>query len=281
MFYRFALLPFSAAYLLAISAAASRQRSSLWRSSSAKSVVSRVHRQPTGPTHVVYNIGSNNDPPTPFNDTLIVAVEPLREVAAKIEYNPNRFVVTAAVSDHYGMATFNHFDVSSSLLEPQNPSDGWTSNGRHGERVVVPLVPLSAVLDSFDEFECSLIKTDMQGMDFYAVKGAGNDIARCGYIFSETYCNNFTNYKGAENDFHKHWLPRMTRLGFKPLTFCGDVVDEVNILWQNTRHKDNKPIPSAVCPGCYTDIVFCKDTSCNTVDKKSNCDCKNGHPPTW
>lgn len=243
--------------------------------------VVHVPKRPGGPSHVVFNIGSNRDPPAPFNDTLIVAVEPLPDVASKIEPVPNRLVMTAAVSDHFGVAMFNHFDISSSLLQPERSTDHWTAFGRQGEPVLVPVVPLSALLEGFAEYECSVVKTDMQGMDFTAIRGAGAAITRCRHVFSETNCNGLTHYKDAVNDFHRDWLPHMSRLGFKPETFCGDFQGETNILWKNTRYKEG-PVPTSVCPSCYGEIVACKDVSCLKAGKaKSVCGCESDHAATW
>jgi FkbM family methyltransferase len=239
-----------------------------------KSKVARVERSFDGPTRMVLNIGSNNDPPMPFNDTMVVAVEPLREVAANIEYVPDRMVLTAAVSDHYGVALFNHYDVSSSLLQPHDKNAGWKVNGRHGEPVMVPVVPLTAILDSLENFDCALIKTDMQGMDFFAVRGAANAVTRCEYIYAETYCNGFTNYANAQNDFDKDWMPHMKRLGFEALSFCGDWYGETNILWRNTKFSGSHPIPSALCPRCYGETVTCDNPKCFPSAPKGTCNCK-------
>lgn len=243
--------------------------------------VAHVPTQPGGPSRIVFNIGSNNDPPKPFDDTLIVAVEPLPDVATKIEPVPNRLVMTAAVSDHFGVALFHHFDISSSLLQPQRATDHWTAFGRQGERVLVPVVPLSALLDGFKDFECSVIKTDMQGMDFTAIKGAGAAISKCRYIFSETNCNGFSHYKDAVNDFSRDWLPHMTRHGFKPMSFCGDFYGETNVMWKNTRFRE-PPVPTSACPSCYGEIVACRDATCLTTgNKKTGCGCESGNPVTW
>ena len=215
---------------------------------------------------------------------MILAVEPLREVAAGIAYVPNRFVLTAAIGDHYGIALFNHYAVSSSLLQPHSSDAGWTSNGRQGETAVVPLLPMAAVLESVGEYECTLLKTDMQGMDFVGVLGAGTLLTRCRFVFAETYCNGFTSYKDARNDFQKDWLPHMTRLGFKPLSFCGDYYGESNVFWENTKFSNNQPVPISVCPQCYDEVVMCENSEClrakwrRPLAIERPCHCKTRRP---
>ena len=65
-----------------------------------------------GLTRFILNIGAHDTPPDVFNnDTIVVAVEPLPEVAARIPTMKNRYVLTAAVADYYGIATFHHWMV--------------------------------------------------------------------------------------------------------------------------------------------------------------------------
>lgn len=52
--------------------------------------------------------------------------------------------------------------------------------------------PMSALLDSLSELECYLLKTDMQQMDFTAVKSAGHLLKRCHYVVSEVFCSGLT-----------------------------------------------------------------------------------------
>ena len=54
-----------------------------------------------GITRVIINVGSYDNPPMPDNTTLVVAVEPLPEVAARIPQAENRYVLTAAIAGLY------------------------------------------------------------------------------------------------------------------------------------------------------------------------------------
>ena len=54
-----------------------------------------------GITRVIINVGSHDNPPMPDNSTLVIAVEPLPEVAAKIPPAKNRYVLTAAIAGLY------------------------------------------------------------------------------------------------------------------------------------------------------------------------------------
>jgi len=136
-----------------------------------------------GITRVIINVGSHDNPPMPDNTTLVVAVEPLPEVAAKIPPAENRYVLTAAIAgvcsclhlktflsralyilrwtcygmllvpDYYGIATFHHWMDSSSLLET-NPKHDAThkEKGLKGQKILVPVLvwflPIPACLYS-------------------------------------------------------------------------------------------------------------------------------------
>lgn len=204
-------------------------------------------------TRVILNIGCHTSPPAPWdNHTIVVAVEPNPEVAAKIPVMINRYVFTAAVSDYAGVALFNHYDDSSSLLKTN--WDKVSSKGRLGAKIMVPVMPLSYLLKTFDSLDCLLVKTDIQGMDFVALKSAHHQIKKCQWVYSEVYCNNQSFYEGAHNDFHKHWVPFMKSMGFRAeLDPCkgADAPVESNALFKNLN-REVTPITKEECEYCLT-----------------------------
>lgn len=217
-----------------------------------------------GARRFILNIGSFYDPPTPFdNETIVVAVEARPESAAKIPVIPNRYVLTAAVSDGWGLATFNHFEDSSSLLEGNFLWKGhmFANKGRQGAKIMVPTLPLSALLNVLQYMDCWFLKVDTQGMDLNVIKSGRHHVKKCQYIMTEVYCNGHTPYKGAENDLDLHWMPFMTQMGFKPVNACACGPDgpngeraqcESNIIWQNLgRVVEPVDDMKKKCPFCF------------------------------
>jgi hypothetical protein len=210
---------------------------------------------------VIYNVGCYRDPPSPIDaDTIVIAVEANPNTASNVPHVPNRFVLTAAMSDAWGVAMYNDYEGSGSLLKPnfnheskeaREWTERWTQHGNQGRKVAVPTLPLSAVMQLGQGLDCWFMKIDAQGMDYRIAKSGGQELTRCPYLLAETYCNGFQTYAAAENDFDKHWLPMMTSLGFKPLSNCS--AGEINILWQNTKMQvmDLAEV-SRLCPVCVT-----------------------------
>jgi len=56
---------------------------------------------------------------------------------------------------------FNHFQDSSSLLEPDVADLSVTQKGRRGVKLIVPTVRMDALL-SAGQLQCWFVKTDMQ-----------------------------------------------------------------------------------------------------------------------
>ena len=195
------------------------------------------------------NVGANGDPPESFdNETIVIAVEPNTDVAARIPPSPRRYVLSAAVSEGWGLAAFNHYADSSSLLEPNRDvpitNTQVLRKGQQGAKVLVPTLPLSAILHMVQNLECYFLKIDTQGMDFKIIQTARHDISRCHYIQAEVYCNGYEGYVGAVNDFDRDWLPFMKSAGFEPVTKCeaGQRVYETNIVWKNTAAANAEPL---------------------------------------
>jgi FkbM family methyltransferase len=190
----------------------------------------------------------------------VIAVEPNTEVAASINPTPGLFVIAAAVSDTWGLAAFHHYADSSSLLEPNLAvaitTEQVLQKGRQGAKVIVPTLPLSAILRSVAKLSCYFLKIDTQGMDFVVIRTAHRDIRRCKYVQAEVYCNGYDGYVGARNDYDTDWLPYMRSLGFEPLSKCDHptIPSEKNILWRNTEAQDVEPLEvvAAKCPKCVT-----------------------------
>lgn len=205
---------------------------------------------------MIINVGSHADPPVPTDEeTAVIAVEPLPGVASNISHIPNRYVLTSAIADYYGITTLNHWMDSSSLLEANPATSGmYASKGEKGAKVLVPVLPFSALLDSLSLLECWFVKTDMQHMDLTAIKSAGHAIKRCHWIFSEVNCKGFTAYLGSENDYDEHWVPYMKEMGFEPSgpSPCLGGAGETNGFFEN---KNIKALPAPThdeCPKCYT-----------------------------
>lgn len=196
----------------------------------------------------ILNFGCHGNPPTPFDDVFVVGVEPLIEIAANIPRIPDRYILAAAISDNSGIAEFYHFLDSSSLLKPFQENQSWHSKGLQGQKILVPTLDSKFLMASLTNYKCLLLKTDMQGMDFQAVKGMGHFVQECHWVFSEVYCHNFSSYQNTHNDMEKDWLPLMSSLGFEAQNGCQH--GESNILWKNTRFTPRE-ISESQCPDCF------------------------------
>jgi len=89
------------------------------------------------------------------------------------------------------------------------------------------------------------------------VQAAGSALARCGWLYAETYCGGYKGYGGARNDFESDWLPHMTSLGFVPVQLSNffkcpvGYVGETNVFWRNTRVWMEDVPNDARCPKCF------------------------------
>lgn len=200
-------------------------------------------------------MGSNSGPPLPFdNDTVVIAIEPIASIAAAIHGVPNMYVLTAAVASTWGVATFNDFADSSSLLAVNSTSSVAKrvyAKGRKGAKTLVPTLPLSAVLEASSSMDCWFLKIDAQGTDLDAVKSAKHHLERCSYVFAEVYCGPVSSYVGAVNNY-LDWVPYMESMGFQAWNQC-DRPGEWNILWKN-RNKEVEDVADMKlkCPRCMT-----------------------------
>jgi FkbM family methyltransferase len=145
---------------------------------------------PSATRRLILNIGSNLqpiEPPVDDESVVVVAFEPI--VASQIKARPRLYVVSAAVSDESGvsmMGVFNRDGQSSSLAQPAR-ADAWnTGVGMRQEPQIVPIVPLAAVLAAIPRcIEILLCKTDMQGFDVRALRGAGASLQRVHHLTIE------------------------------------------------------------------------------------------------
>lgn len=89
-----------------------------------------------------------------------------------------------------------------------------------GNLLLVPVVTLSSIFQAIpDTAEVVLLKTDMQGFDFEAIKGAAPVLKkRVTHIITAVWYDDVFSYH-AENDFCRDWLPFMTELGYRLLKY--------------------------------------------------------------
>lgn len=167
--------------------------------------VTGVIKLPQDVTRLVINIGSSVDPPVPtLPGQATIAFEPLIAAANQIPSHPRVFVVCAAVSNYYGMATFQKDTTrkgdSSSLGSVNGGKYSWLIAGM--TPIIVPVVPLAAVLDSFaPTVTLDFLKTDMQGFDFVAVGSIGERIRRFETVEAEVYRRGWRTYAENANSF--------------------------------------------------------------------------------
>lgn len=180
-------------------------------------------RFPPNITKLIINVGSNVDPPQPTNDesVAVLAIEPILETASQIPKTERRVVITAAISDFVGFATFHPFNtkgLSSSLSDPasQKSSLHWTRQpSTYQSFYVVPVLSMRHLLDAIPpHINILYLKTDMQGHDFVALKSAGAALQRVQRVKAETYCKGFSYYGGVRNSYEQDLLPLMRSLGF-------------------------------------------------------------------
>ena len=177
---------------------------------------------PQNITKIAINVGSNVDPilPDETDESMaVIAIEPILTTALNIPKHPRLYVVTAALSDKVGFGVMNVFNgngMSSSLNRPVDSTRDWVWKP-DGYNVVdiVPVLTLQMLLAAVPEhIEILLLKTDMQGNDFSALKSAKSNLRRVKKVQSECWCGGFAHYAGVMNDYHKDFEPYMKGLGF-------------------------------------------------------------------
>jgi len=171
---------------------------------------------------IVINVGTSVDPILPAPEmgpcAKCIAVEPI--VGHNIQQHPQVSVVHAAVSEQSGVMSMNIYNngaESSSLAKP-SASQYWNTNtGRgDGRTIIVPVITLSSLISAVpNTTQISLLKTDMQGFDFVAIKEAGSILKqRVRHIMTEVWMNDHYTYH-ANNDLCRDFLPFMTELGYE------------------------------------------------------------------
>lgn len=174
---------------------------------------------------IVLELGSNLDPVVAIgNEAMTIAFEPILSVAARLKANKNLRVVPVAVSSDGSsglreMWTYNDNAVSSSLGTPAAAGQFWNNNPDRGdgESAIVATLALGTILQDLKHagVEVALLKTDMQGADFGAVKSAGASVRQVAWLITEMWVDNLQTYNGLENDFCRNWWPHMIKLGFE------------------------------------------------------------------
>ncbi|KAL7531440.1 hypothetical protein ACHAWF_003768 [Thalassiosira exigua] len=196
---------------------------------------------PPSAKEIVINVGSNLDPIMPSRRmgpcARAIAVEPI--VACHIPKHPQLHVLPAAMSSDPGVTTMRTYNVdalSSSLVKPAK--EGWWNNKvkERGDGTVqlVPVVTLSSLLNAIPErTRISLIKTDMQGFDFVAIKEAAHVLQRrVTHLFTEVWFDDKYSYH-AENDLCRDWLPFMTKLGYSVAK-----IDDSYEVWKGASDRE-------------------------------------------
>ena len=204
---------------------------------------------PPGVARVIVNVGSNLQPPVPKEeDVAVIAVEPMLDTAARIPKHERVFVVTAAVSNVAGFASFfayNFNGESSSLAQMRDedaaaPSGWWAADNLREKGYApvnfVPVLTLRMLLEAIPpELEIILLKTDMQGFDFTAVSAVGSAaLARVRQVYSEVNCHGFAyNPSAPLNDFDAVWADFMAQQQFVQdhAVMCPPQPCESNALW--------------------------------------------------
>ena len=177
---------------------------------------------PKSTKEIVINVGTSVDPILPSPEmgpcAKCIAVEPI--VGHNIPQHTQVSVVHAAVSEQSGVMSMNVYNngaESSSLAKP-SASQYWNTNtGRgDGRTIIVPVITLSSLISAVpNTTQISLLKTDMQGFDFVAIKEAGSILKqRVRHIMTEVWMNDHYTYH-ANNDLCRDFLPFMTELGYE------------------------------------------------------------------
>ena len=180
---------------------------------------------PEGTKAVLLNVGSSLEPVLPAataDDVVAVAFEPLLHIAARIPEHPKLRVVPAAVSSFNGLRTMTVYNANgiSSSLGPAAADSFWNTNASRGDGrlIVVPVLSLRTVLESFATVDIPYLKTDMQGADFAAIHSVVETdpamLRRIPYLLTEVWLHNEQSYLGFDNDLCRNWLPLMDDVGY-------------------------------------------------------------------
>jgi FkbM family methyltransferase len=192
---------------------------------------------PSSTKEIVINVGSNLDPIMPAYTmgpcAHSIAVEPI--VGCQIMEHRQLSVIHAAVSGRPGVAymTKNNFDGQSSSLAKVAREDFWNTDKERGDgkRIIVPVITLTSLLHAIPStVKVSVLKTDMQGFDFTAIRAAGSALKdKVSHIINEVWLNDVYSYD-VENDLCRDWLPFMTGLGYTLTTVdaWGGDADTIN-----------------------------------------------------
>ena len=193
---------------------------------------------PPGVTSVVIDIGAFDTPIEPSDPSqVVIAVEPLPDKCADIlrKRLDNVILLCAAVADERGVALFHtygtlglesggaHTGVASSLapLAPgaTEPEDEYTPRSPWG-KLIVATVTLGDVIGLVPwNVTIALLKTDMQGFDFTALRSAGSALRRCSALKTECWAAGHATYTlpphlGNTNSFDDDFVPYLSRMGF-------------------------------------------------------------------
>ena len=146
------------------------------------------------------------------------------------------------------MMVYNTNGVSSSLAKPSK-EQFWNSDKTRGDgkAMLVPVITLSSVINAIaTETKISLIKTDMEGVDFVAIKEAATALKkRVTHLYTEVWFDDTRTYH-AENDLCRDWLPFMTELGYVLVRTNGKGDDVKEIRANCDKQLKDRPVPPAV-----------------------------------
>jgi hypothetical protein len=213
---------------------------------------------PESITSLIINVGSNLDPPMPPENNksiAVIAVEPILRTAARIPVHERLYTIVCAIANtprFQIMNTYNAGGLSSSLsplanegawfktytdVDPRkglgakkNPDFVEAKTKHQGSFQIVPVLPLSMLLDSIPaHLEILDLHTDMQGYDFMAIMSAGRSLLRVHRLQTEVWLKHPV-YKGVNNSFEDDWKPYMTSLGYRVDKVVG-MGDEADVFW--------------------------------------------------
>jgi FkbM family methyltransferase len=189
-----------------------------------------------GVTALHIDFGASLDPllPPASNKSIAsIAFEPVRYSAIKHHIGHERhrgrmFVSPAAVAAEDGeqeMGIWHKYGAASSLAKPVGhfSSTASDSNGKHLSTITVPVLSSRVILDAVPSaIDIWLLKTDMQGFDFKALRGAGEALRRVRYMKTEVWIHNEIVYEGVRNDFCNDFLPYLVSMGFELVELAND-----------------------------------------------------------
>jgi FkbM family methyltransferase len=178
-------------------------------------------------TKVWIDVGTNVDPiVAPNKNVYMILIEPQPRLAAWNEEafpDPGQVAcVWSAISETQGTVTLNVYEEygkASSLSTVQDPARYKKANS-----LAVPSHSLKDVLHMVPKhIEIEMLKTDVQGFDFMALKSAGDELKRVKLITSELTGMrkdlDYNEYKNVQNDWQSV-SKYLEGLGFKRMA-CG------------------------------------------------------------